>query len=248
MTDPLARLHERGVAAFYRRLALDLRMRLGDDSLAAALLLHWLDGGGRTKIFPAHHVRNMIELRAYLRSTARAILLSIKAMPSGGVDGIVPRIRGTIKSNPPGGPYLIHLEGEIDTDLSARAKANQGVTIAEGELAGLCALGGWTVVSDVVMAAAPAAAAPQYDVKFERWTAKAGGAYLWTPDKHICVPNPDHGLSGSNAVAPGEKVIAIHHKHAVRVENAGMANPFLFESDAWDETDVAVVGPATVRV
>ena len=248
MTDHLARLNEREVAAFYRRLGLDIRTKFGTDSLAATLLLHWLDGGGRTVAFPAQRVRNLIELRAYLRNTARAILLSTKPLPGGGVDGIVPRIRGTIKSNPPGGPYPIHLEGIVDTDLSARAKANQGVTVAEGELDTLYALDGWTVISDVVMSATPSATVQQYDVKFERWTCKATGAYLWKPDRHMSVPNPDHGLSSSTALAPGEKEITIYHKHASRVENAGMANPFVYESDPWDETDIAVVGPATVRV
>jgi hypothetical protein len=248
MTDHLARLHEREVAAFYRRLAQDMGARGGSDSLAATLLLHWLDGGGRTVVFPAQQVRNLSELRTYLRSTARAILLSTKPLPGGGVDGVVPRIRGTIKANPQSGPYAIRLEGVVDTDLSTRAKANQSVTVSEAELAALYALDGWLVVSDVVMSATAGATPQQYDVKFERWSCKASGGYVWRPDRDMTVPNPDFGLSGSNAVSPGEKEVTIYNTNAVRVENAGMANPFLFESDSWDETDVAVVGPATVRV
>lgn len=248
MTDFFARLHERDVAAFYRRFALDIRQRFGDDAMAATLLLHWLDGGGRTKLFPPQALRNLAEVRSYLQSSARQILLSIKPLPGGGVDGIVPRIRGIIKSNPPGGPYPITLEGHIDTDLSARARAHQGITVAEGELNSLFPLDGWRVTADVVMSGTPSATPRHYDVKFERWTCKLSAAYLWQRDRHMSVPNPDYGLSGSNALAPGEKEITIYSNHALRVEIAGMANPFVFESDTWEETDIAVIGPATVIV
>lgn len=248
MTDPLARLNERDVAAFYRRFAQSIQLSFGNDSLAAELMLHWLDGGGRPKPVPTQELRNLPEIRSYLRGTARAVLLSVKPLPNGAVDGIVPRLRGTIKANPPGGPFQIRIEGNVDTALSTRAKAGKSMTVDAAELGALYALDGWTVTCDVVMAATPTASSQEYDVKFERFTCRVGAGYVWAADKDMTVPNPDHGLSGKNAVAPGDKEITIYNKNAVRVENAGMANPFVYETDAWDETDVAVMGPAQVRI
>ena len=58
--DYLARLSEVDLAAFYRRLALDIQKRFNGDSLAATLLLHWLEGGGAKKIFSARYVRDLM--------------------------------------------------------------------------------------------------------------------------------------------------------------------------------------------
>jgi hypothetical protein len=248
MTDLLARLNERDVAAFYRRFAQSIEQAFGTDSLAAALLLHWLDGGGRRKPIPAQELRNLPEIRGYLKGTARAVLLSVKPLPSGAVDGIVPRLRGTIKAQPPGGPYPIRIEANVDTPLSSRAKAGKSMAVAAAELGALYALDGWTVTSDVVMSATPTASPQEYEVKFERWSCKVSAGYVWAADKDMTVPNPDHGLSGKNALAPGDTEITLYNKNAIRVENAGMANPFVYETDAWDETDVAVIGPAQVRI
>jgi hypothetical protein len=248
MTDLLARLNERDVAAFYRRFAQSIQLAFGNDSLAAALLLHWLDGGGRPKLIPGQDLRNLPEIRSYLRGTARAVLLSVKPLPTGAVDGIVPRLRGTIKAQPPGGPYPIRIEGNVDTPLSSRAKAGKSMRVDPAELGALYAFDGWTVISDVVMSATPASSPQEYDVKFERWTCKVSAGYVWAADKDMTVPNPDHGLSGKNALAPGDTEITLYNKNAIRVENAGMANPFVYETDAWDETDVAVMGPAQVRI
>jgi hypothetical protein len=248
MTDLLARLNERDVAAFYRRLAQSIQLAFGTDSLAAALLLHWLDGGGQPKAILAQDLRNLPEIRTYLRSTARAILLSLKPLPGGALDGIVPRLRGTIKSNPPGGPFAMRMDATVDTALSTRVKAGKSITVTAAELGALYALDGWTVTSDVVMSATPTATPQQFDVKFERWTCKVSAGYVWAGDADMTVPNPDHGLGGKNAVSPGDSEITIYNKNAIRVENAGMANPFVYETDAWDETDVAVIGPAQVRI
>ncbi len=153
MADYLASLSEPDVAAFYRRLALSIQAKFGGDSLAAILLLHWLDGGGRTKIYPARYVRDLAEVRSYLRGTARPIFLSQKATPSGSIGGVVPRIKGTIKSNPPGGPYPMHLEGNVEASLLIQAKAAAGFDVPLRELDILYALHGFTVISDVVVSA-----------------------------------------------------------------------------------------------
>jgi hypothetical protein len=247
MPDYLAPLSERKVAAFYRRLALSIQAKFGGESLAATLLLHWLDGGGKTKIYPAKYVRNLDEVRTYLRQTARPVFLSQRAPPKSAIGGVVPRIKGLIKSNPPGGPYPMHLEGHVETPVSIELKAAMGVKVDPGELDALYALHGFLVISDVVVSALKKPNARLYDVKFERWICRASDEYHWDPTKHMTVPNPDYGSKDKEAVAPRERDITVHHSNAIRVEKAGLAQSFHDESEPWEEkTDQTVIGPAMV--
>lgn len=152
-SDYLKNLNERAVAAFYRRLAVSIEKKIGRESLAAMLLVHWLDGQGATKTYPAKYVRNLDEVRTYLRQTARPIFLSQRPTPSEIIGGIVPRVKGIIKSDPPGGPYRMSLEGNVETPLSVQAKAALGFKVDAGELDALYALHGFTLHSDVVVSA-----------------------------------------------------------------------------------------------
>jgi hypothetical protein len=247
MADHLASLNERDVGAFYRRLANSIDAKFGGDSLAAILLLHWLDGNGKAKVYPAKYVRNLAEVRSYLRDTARPIFLSRRPTPSGSIGGVLPRIKGIIKCNPPGGPYPMHLEGNVETPLSVEAKAAVGLSVEPQELDALYALHGFLLISDVVVSAVKMSNSRMYNVKFERWTCKASDEYHWDPKKHITVPNPDYGSKDKWAVAPGEKKITVYHSNALRVEKAGLALPFHNESEPWDETaDLTVIGPVTM--
>jgi hypothetical protein len=247
MPDYLAPLNEQKVAAFYRRLALSIRVKFGGESLAAILLLHWLDGGGKDRTYPAKYVRDLDEVRTYLRQTARLVFLSQKPTPSGTIGGVVPRIKGLIKSIPPGGPYPMHLEGHVETPLSIEAKAAMGLKVDPQELDALYALHGFLLISDVVVSAVKRPNARLYDVKFERWICKASDEYHWDPAKHITVPNPDYGSKDKEAVAPRDREITVYHSNAIRVEKAGLAKSFHDESDPWEEkTDLTVMGPAMV--
>jgi hypothetical protein len=192
-------------------------------------------------------VRDLEEVRSYLRKTARPIFLSQKQTPAGVIGGIVPRIRGTIKSNPPGGPYAMHLEGNVETPLSIEAKAAMGLKVEARELDALYALHGFTVISDVVVSVTPKSPSG-HNVKFDRWTCKTQDEYHWDPDKHITVPNPDFGSKDKDAVRPGDEKITVYHRNAVRVEKAGLANPFHNESKPWDETGTPVVADDFVPI
>ncbi len=248
MADYLAPLTPTEVAAFYRRLAASIQKQFGGDSLAAILLLHWLDGKGKTKTFDAKYVRDLEEVRSYLRDTARLIFLSQKATPAKTIGGVVPRIRGTIKVTPAGGPYPMHLEGNVEIGLGVQAKAAMGMKVEPRELDVLYALHGFTLVSDVVASVAKTSGPKMYTVKFDQWKSKTTDQYHWDPDKHLKVPNPDYGSKDKGALAPGDKDIVVYHKHAIRVEKAGLAAPYTDESDVWDETDQTVIGPSTVTV
>jgi hypothetical protein len=248
MADHLAALSPPELAAFYRRLALSIQARFSGDSLAATLLLHWLDGKGQPKTYPARYVRELASVRAYLRNTARPVFLSQRPTPGGGIGGIVPRIKGTIRSSPPGGPYPMHLEGNVETSVAVQAKAAMGMSVEPRELDALYALHGFLLVSDVV-ASAIQRGGGFYDVKFDRWTCRASDEYHWNPDKHITVPNPDFDSKLPSAVAPKEKEIVVYHSNAIRLERAGLAQAFHDESEPWEEkVDLSVVGPASLRV
>jgi len=246
--DYLAKLSAQEVAAFYRRLALSIRSKVGDDSLAAILLLHWLDGKGKTKIYSADYVRNLEEVRSYLRTSARPIFLSQKKTPGGSIGGIVPRIKGTIKCNPSDGPYSMHLEGNVETPLSVQAKAAMGMSVDKTELDIFFALHGFTLSSDVIVSTNKTNNKNVYNVNFDKWMCKASDYYHWNPDKHITVPNPDFGMKMQGAVAPTEKTIVVYHSNATRVEKAGLAQPFNDESEQWTEIDQAVIGHSAVSV
>jgi len=251
MADYLSELSEPEIAAFYRRLALSINRKFDGDSLAAMLLLHWLDGGGQTKIYPAKYVRDLAEVRTCLRNTTRAMFLSVKPVPSGGIRGIVPRIRGQIPANPPTGPYAIHLENNVETPLSVQAKAAVGIKVDPRELDALYALHGFLLVSDAIISASKTSDPRKYKVTFDKWTCKASDEYHWDPSKHITVPNPDYGSKSKDAIAPNDREITIYHSNAIRVEKAGRAKAFHDESESWDETalkDLSIVGPQIVNV
>jgi hypothetical protein len=248
MTDYLAKLGERDVAAFYRRLALSIQKRFNGDSLAATLLLHWLDGKGEIKIFSATYVKNLSEVRSYLRETARPIFLSQRRPPSGGIGGVVPRIKEALQYNLPPGSYSMQLEGNVETPLSIQAKAAVGIPVDPRELDALYALHGFRVVSDVVVSAAKTVGGKTYELRFARWTCWTTDEYHWNPEKHISVPNPDYGSSEPGAVAPRDGEIAVYHSNAIRVEKAGLAKPFHDRSEPWEEGDPMVTAPATIEI
>jgi hypothetical protein len=250
--DILATLGDRDVAAFYRRLAFAVQKMIDKagagygDSLAKICLLHWLDGGGKPLTYPARYVRNLVETRAYLRDTARQIFLSRRPTPSGMIGGVAPRISGKIKADPATGPYLMHLEGNVEIGLATQARAAMGLAVEPVELDVLYALHGFALVSDVVVSATKQKALT-YAVAFDKWTCKATDEYHWNPEKHISVPNPDYRSKDKNAVAPDQEYVTVYHKHAIRIEKAGLAQAFHNESEPWDETDLTVVGPEFVK-
>jgi hypothetical protein len=248
MADYLAPLKEADVAAFYRRLALSIQAKFSGDSLAAILLLHWLDGAGKVKVYPAKYVKDLEEVRSYLKDTAREMFLSRKPAPSGRIGGVVPRIKGTIASVPPGPPYSMHLEGNVEASITIQTKAALGLNVDPRELDALYALHGFTVISDVVASVAQVGKSQMYNVTFDKWTCKASDEYHWDPSKHITVPNPDYNSKAPGAVAPGDKDITVYHSNAIRIEKAGLAKAFHDESEAWDVTDQTIKGPDTVKV
>lgn len=248
MKDHLASLSPQEVARFYRRLAQSIQKQFNNDSLAAMLLLYWLDGGkdDKVKYFPARYVKDLPEVRSYLRDIARPVFLSQRPIPGGTMGGVLPRIRGTIKSVLPAGPYAMHLEGNVETPLSVKFKAAMGMKIEPRQLDALYALHGFTLRSEVVVTVNQATGSRRYIARFDRWICKTKDYYHWNPNKYITVPNPDCGSKDPNAIAPEENELTVYHSNAIRVEKAGLAHAFSNESEPWQETDQSIIGPATI--
>lgn len=59
MTDHLEGRPPAEVAAFYRRLAHHVRTQLRGASVAAELLLHWLDGKGTKRVVAALYLKDV---------------------------------------------------------------------------------------------------------------------------------------------------------------------------------------------
>lgn len=76
MADYLKSYSAREVADFFRRLALAAHERTQGKSLAAEMLLHWLDGNGQGKIFNADYLRDINLIDRYLQYEVRPVFLT----------------------------------------------------------------------------------------------------------------------------------------------------------------------------
>jgi hypothetical protein len=257
MSDVLAPLPPAEVAAFYRRLAEDVRKRTpGGRSLAAELLVHWLDGHGAQKIIDPNYVKDISFVRDYLRDEVRRVFLTEKKAeikPVAKWAGIIPRIaRLPGFENLPGvrsgGPYPMMYEGpsvEVPVSVQLRAAFGGG---NPRELDVLYALHKFGLVTNVVTTASQIPNSTRWNVRFAEWRSKIKDDYDWDPTKRITVPNPDYKSKDPKAVTPNEDKVTVNHSNAKRVERAGLAAPFHLESTDWTVTDQTISGPAVVDV
>jgi len=81
---------------------------------------------------------------------------------------------------------------------------------------------------------------------FQSFTTYARDVYDWDYSEHLTVPNPDFGSKAQSAVSPGSKTVVVYHKNAKRIEDAGLAAPFGFKTNAWQVTDAPLVSPSDV--
>jgi len=252
--DELAVLTPAEAAGWYRRLAQLIAGRQ-TGSLAAKMLLHWLDGKGLRLTFDASYVKDLGYVTDYLRDEVRPVFLTEKeATLKGGKRwaGIVPRLKGTP-------PYPLQPKDAVDLTFSMlyegpsvsipmtiQAKALAGFADAK-ELDLFMSLHTFGLHTDVSVHARRRGAT-QWDVTFESWQAKAFDRYDWDPNKYLTVPNPDYGNPSkvAYAVAPTSKTIRVYHSNAKRVEAAGFAAAYDAESTSWAVKDATIVGPAVV--
>lgn len=241
------------VAAWYRRLANLIKKKQG-DSLAALMLLHWLDGKGAKLTFPHARVERLSFVVEHLRSEVRPVFLTErKAKLKGGEKwaGVLPRIKKMPGFPPWDGTSPIPMEftgQSVGVPLSVQAKAALGLATDPDELDVLMSLHTFGLKSNVIVTATPVPKTPNYTIKFTSWKTHAFDRYDWDPTKHLTVPNPDFGNPDKVAdpIAPAKDTIRVYHSNAKRVEAAGLAAPYDAESTEWTPADPDTVKDALV--
>jgi hypothetical protein len=244
LVDYLKDLPAVEVARFFRRLAVTAQKHLDGKSLAGEMLLHWLDGGGATKTFCASYVKDLPRVTEYLLNEVRPVLLSQKkAKLLGGPiwGGIAARLKGNLPAGTQ--PQLLSQSWPLSYEGPSLCpgkidiiKSWLGIENESHEQDVFYALHTFGLVTDVSLKA-HLLGRDRYEVSFERWLTKAIDTYRWDSTRKIKVPNPDFGSSAGAAIAPRERMIVVHYRHALRVEQAGLASSFASESTWWSPTD-----------
>lgn len=218
--DELAVLSPKEAANFYRRLSESIRGK-NPQSLAASMLLHWLDGKGEKLTIEPTSVKDSKFVIDYLVNEVRPVFLTDeKAKVSSGDKwgGILPRIKG-IPPHPVWdgkSKFKIFYEGPpVEIPLSVHAKAFFGQA-DPAELDLLMSLHKFGLRTEVVMSASPIPNSTNYHVVFESWESWIFDRYDWDPTKRLKVPNPDY--QDPLGVAPDKKIITVYHANAKRVE------------------------------
>lgn len=247
--DHLQSRSPKEVAEWYGRLA-DLVSGSITNSLASRMLKHWLGATGTKFTFDASEVSNEAFVIEHLRDEVRRVFLSEKKTSKGAVAGIVPRIQGK-----PGFPKWdgsstvpMHYEGDsVSLPMTVHAMALIGKAKPH-DIDLFMSLHSFGIRTNVVASLSPKGGA-KFKVNFDSWESQAFDRYDWDTKKSLTVPNPDFnnpkGLP--NPIAPGEEKLVVFHTNARRVEQAGLAAPYDVASTLWKPTDVAIVGPATVK-
>jgi hypothetical protein len=246
--DELANLSPQEAAGWYHRLAEFIRKDY-PKSLAAVMMLHWLDGKGKEFTFDANYIKDVDFVNDYLENEVRPVFLTEKkAKLKGGEKwgGILPRIKGI----PPfpawdgSSNFKIFYEGPpVKMPLSLIAKASAGFADNK-EMDLFASLHKFGIQTEVIMSAIRVPNSTNYNVRFDSWESWVVDKYDWDPKKHLTVPNPDY--ANPNGVAPKKDRIRVYHSNAKRVEQAKLAAPYNVESTRWRVTNEKIVGPSVV--
>lgn len=247
--DHLQSRSPKEVADWYGRLA-DLVSMSIPSSLASRMLKHWLGATGTKFTFDASEISSEAFVIEHLRDEVRRVFLSEKKTSKGSLGSIVPRIQGK-----PGFPkwdgsstLAMHYEGDsVSLPMKVHAMALIGKANPH-DIDLFMSLHSFGIRTNVVVSLSPKGGA-KFNVNFDSWESQAFDRYDWDTQKSLTVPNPDFnnpkGLP--KPIAPGEEKLVVFHTNARRVEQAGLAAPYDVASTLWKPTDIAIVGPATVK-
>jgi hypothetical protein len=250
--DELSAFTPPEVAGWYRRLALMIQAGQA-DSLAALMLLHWLDGKGAKLTFPSARVEKLSFVVTYLKDKTRTVLLTEKKAQLKDNDkwaGVLPRIKKM-----PGFPAwdgsspipMSYTGPSVSVPLTVHAKAAFGLADPD-ELDILMSLHTFGLETNVVVTATPVTSTPRFTVAFTSWQTRAFDTYDWDPAKHLTTPNPDFGNPAKlpAPIAPADKTITVYHSNAKRVEKEGLAAPYSAVSLWWTPADPETTKSAIV--
>jgi hypothetical protein len=243
------------ITAFCRRLAAGIQRRAKGTSLAAEMLLHWLDGKGQKKVYSSDYFRGVALVESYLLREVRPVFLTQERAVLIGCriwGGIVARLKGAM---PPGGrPQLpdgtwpISYEGvSIEMPKTHIARLWRGMKTDQGEQDLFYALHGFGLTTEVIMSAKPLGG-EKYEVRFNQWLTKAIDKYHWNSKRNIKIPNPDFGSGSRAAIAPTQPIITFYYRNAVRAEQAGLAHEFNSESTEWTPDDRRITEPTVIDI
>jgi hypothetical protein len=243
------------VAAFYSRLADGVDARRGklDVSLAATLMRMWLKNrskDAKLSLEAPSHLRNHEQTRATLQFHRRVFLTEQKARVDGREvwAGILPRLQGRAPHQKWDINRPLSMEYESLTEFPLRYQ----LTGNDADRDLLYSLHGFQLHSNVTVAGTllprpvDGKSPQKVRVTFQSFTVYARDVYDWDYSEHLTVPNPDFGSKDPSAVSPGSKTVVVYHKNAKRIEDAGLAAPFSFKTNAWQITDAPLVAQADI--
>lgn len=249
MADYLAALKPVELARFYGRIADGVDANKGSlkVSLAALLMRQWLknrDPKGLFEFDAPDHLKDRTEVLETLAFQRRVLLTQERARFTGGITkwaGIVPRIVG----NPPFQKWDTKSLLSMDYESLVEMPLRYQLTGTDADRDILYGLRGFQLKSSVTVLSNGSAPNGNLKILFQTYTARASDRYDWNYSEHITVPNPDVGAKDPAAVAPDQKKIVVYHKHAKRLEDAGLAAPYDLRTLPW-QVDAALRQPAEV--
>ncbi|MGH8622587.1 MAG: hypothetical protein ACRET3_10645 [Burkholderiales bacterium] len=248
MNDPLASLKPPVLAAFYRRLADHADRNRGEltISLAALFMRRWLDNRDARSTFivePPPHLRNHRRVLDALSFHRRVYLTQERARLTGGIAkwaGVVPRVIGQspFQRWDGKGPLMMDYESLVEIPLRYQVTGDD----ADRDL--LHSLHGFQLKTSVIMTGTPPQGRGKWRIAVHSFEAETRDRYDFDYAEHLTLPNPDSGSEAPGAVAPTSAKIIVYHRHAKRVEDAGLAAPYDVRSKRWRITDPRLLGHA----
>ncbi len=246
----------REVWAWYTRLAKAIGKRPvsgGGTPLASLLLDRYLRpqaaSSGQQQLYvisaPAY-VKTLSQVTDTLTYHRRVYLTQEKARlgSSKRWAGIKPRWENPGKYGwTKGKPLSMHYECLVEIPLRWQITGND----EERDI--LYGLGlGFQLYSEVTVSVSKPASQSHLDVTFNSFLTKIKDIYDFNYNEHITVPNPDFGSSSSDAVCSNRNKITVYHRNAQRMETAGLAAPYSWETQPWVVSDPSICGPGRVTL
>jgi hypothetical protein len=261
MFDDLAKLTPPELAAFYRRLADFVDQHRGQfkRSLAAELLRHWLDNRDPNSNYMfdmPEHLKNLDPIKDQFEFHRKVFLTKEKARKTKPVPfgtkpepyyewgGVIPRLQGTLSKWEFEKPNLLRYECLTTTPISYQ------YPLGSPEQEDLFySLHNFQLTSYVKLIDEPLGN-NKFKILFISWEADVSDIYDFEANKHIPIPNPDfrNPYNIKNPVSPSMPYITDFHKHAISLQDAGLAASYNLRSNPWTVTDAKLLAPDIVDI
>ena len=259
MADPLAKLTEDELVAWYLRLAdaaeKEFKNQGVKEPLSDRFLRTWINNRQLDKVYEfeaPEHLRLLPAVTQVQRHHREVFLTSQKARFTGGKQkwvGILPRIQGLSGFPAWDMKDPIYLEYESLCDLAPNAlkifQIQKNGPPEDFDI--MTSLRGFQLKSKVCLRAEVVNRGENAVLYFMAWAASGTDRYDWNYQERFTPHNPDYGSKEPYAVSPGEEMITVEHKHARRLEKAGKAAPFKVIIKPWVVVDASLTGPAQIH-